>query len=107
MLVVDSVFTVEPIIVDDPADLAKALSREVLAGFDAFVLIADAVSALTWPSSSRWWASATNQEIEFDFVADNPGMTLFHCHQQLHVDFGFMTPFDYARRMDTTCDETV
>ncbi len=28
---------------------------------------------------------------EVDFVADNPGMTLFHCHQQLHMDFGFMT----------------
>jgi FtsP/CotA-like multicopper oxidase with cupredoxin domain len=36
------------------------------------------------------------QEIELDFVADNPGMTLFHCHQQLHMDFGFMALFDYA-----------
>jgi len=36
------------------------------------------------------------QEIEFDFVADNPGLTLFHCHQQLHMDFGFMALFDYA-----------
>ena len=36
------------------------------------------------------------QEIEFDFVADNPGMTLFHCHQQLHMDFGFMALFEYA-----------
>jgi FtsP/CotA-like multicopper oxidase with cupredoxin domain len=36
------------------------------------------------------------QEVEVDFVADNPGMTLFHCHQQLHMDFGFMTLFDYA-----------
>jgi FtsP/CotA-like multicopper oxidase with cupredoxin domain len=36
------------------------------------------------------------QEVEFDFVADNPGMTLFHCHQQLHMDFGFMALFDYA-----------
>jgi len=36
------------------------------------------------------------QEAEFDFVADNPGMTLFHCHQQLHMDFGFMALFDYA-----------
>jgi FtsP/CotA-like multicopper oxidase with cupredoxin domain len=36
------------------------------------------------------------QDIEFDFVADNPGMTLFHCHQQLHMDFGFMALFDYA-----------
>lgn len=36
------------------------------------------------------------QELEFDFVADNPGMTLFHCHQQLHMDFGFMALFNYA-----------
>jgi FtsP/CotA-like multicopper oxidase with cupredoxin domain len=36
------------------------------------------------------------QELAFDFVANNPGMTLFHCHQQLHMDFGFMTLFDYV-----------
>ncbi|HWA94897.1 MAG TPA: multicopper oxidase domain-containing protein, partial [Terracidiphilus sp.] len=36
------------------------------------------------------------QEAEIQFVADNPGKTLFHCHQQLHMDFGFMTTFDYA-----------
>jgi FtsP/CotA-like multicopper oxidase with cupredoxin domain len=36
------------------------------------------------------------QEVEVDFTADNPGLTLFHCHQQLHMDFGFMTLFDYA-----------
>jgi len=35
------------------------------------------------------------QEAEVDFVAGNPGMTLFHCHQQLHMDFGFMCLFDY------------
>jgi FtsP/CotA-like multicopper oxidase with cupredoxin domain len=36
------------------------------------------------------------QEVEIDFVANNPGATLFHCHQQLHMDFGFMTLFDYV-----------
>ena len=36
------------------------------------------------------------QEAEFDFVADNPGPTLFHCHQQLHMDFGFMALFNYV-----------
>jgi FtsP/CotA-like multicopper oxidase with cupredoxin domain len=36
------------------------------------------------------------QELAFDFVADNPGLTLFHCHQQLHMDFGFMALFRYA-----------
>jgi len=32
-----------------------------------------------------------------DFVADNPGLTLFHCHMQLHMDFGFMQLLEYAR----------
>jgi FtsP/CotA-like multicopper oxidase with cupredoxin domain len=36
------------------------------------------------------------QEAELDFIADNPGRTLFHCHQQLHMDFGLMALFDYA-----------
>jgi FtsP/CotA-like multicopper oxidase with cupredoxin domain len=36
------------------------------------------------------------QEAEVDFLADNPGLTLFHCHQQLHMDFGFMALFDYV-----------
>jgi len=36
------------------------------------------------------------QEMEIDVVADNPGLTLFHCHQQLHMDFGFMAVFDYV-----------
>jgi FtsP/CotA-like multicopper oxidase with cupredoxin domain len=35
------------------------------------------------------------QTYEINFVADNPGLTLFHCHQQLHMDFGFMALFDY------------
>lgn len=36
------------------------------------------------------------QELALDFIADNPGPTLFHCHQQLHMDFGFMALFKYA-----------
>jgi FtsP/CotA-like multicopper oxidase with cupredoxin domain len=36
------------------------------------------------------------QEVEVDFVASNPGPTLFHCHQQLHMDYGFMSLFDYV-----------
>lgn len=36
------------------------------------------------------------QHYDIDFVADNPGLTLFHCHQLLHMDFGFMTLFDYV-----------
>jgi FtsP/CotA-like multicopper oxidase with cupredoxin domain len=29
-------------------------------------------------------------------ASSNRGLTLFHCHQQLHMDFGFMTLFDYV-----------
>jgi FtsP/CotA-like multicopper oxidase with cupredoxin domain len=36
------------------------------------------------------------QQVEVDFTADNPGLALFHCHQQLHMDFGFMTLFEYV-----------
>lgn len=34
--------------------------------------------------------------VEADLVADNPGDTLFHCHQQDHMDMGFMVLFRYA-----------
>lgn len=34
------------------------------------------------------------QEAEIDFTADQPGLSLFHCHSQLHMDFGFMALFD-------------
>jgi FtsP/CotA-like multicopper oxidase with cupredoxin domain len=33
---------------------------------------------------------------EVEFVADHPGRTLFHCHQQDHMDRGFMMVFRYA-----------
>ncbi len=36
------------------------------------------------------------QAVEVDFVANDPGLTLFHCHQQLHMDFGFMALFEYV-----------
>jgi FtsP/CotA-like multicopper oxidase with cupredoxin domain len=31
-----------------------------------------------------------------DVVADQPGLTLFHCHIQQHMDFGFKALFRYA-----------
>ena len=34
--------------------------------------------------------------VEADVVANNPGNTLFHCHQQDHMDMGFMGVFRYA-----------
>jgi FtsP/CotA-like multicopper oxidase with cupredoxin domain len=30
------------------------------------------------------------QAIDVDITADQPGLSLLHCHQQLHMDFGFM-----------------
>ncbi|HYL37354.1 MAG TPA: multicopper oxidase family protein [Bryobacteraceae bacterium] len=36
------------------------------------------------------------KKVEVDFVASNPGPTLFHCHQQFHMDFGFMAMVQYA-----------
>ena len=33
---------------------------------------------------------------EVEFTANNPGLTLFHCHQQDHMDRGFMMVFRYA-----------
>jgi FtsP/CotA-like multicopper oxidase with cupredoxin domain len=35
-------------------------------------------------------------KVEADLVATNPGNTLFHCHQQDHMDSGFMALFRYA-----------
>jgi FtsP/CotA-like multicopper oxidase with cupredoxin domain len=36
------------------------------------------------------------QEVAVDFLADNPGDALLHCHQQLHMDNGFMQIVKYA-----------
>lgn len=36
------------------------------------------------------------REVEVDVVAANPGPTLMHCHQQLHMDSGFMTMMQYS-----------
>lgn len=33
---------------------------------------------------------------EVDFVADDPGPTLFHCHHQDHMDEGFMGLITYV-----------
>jgi FtsP/CotA-like multicopper oxidase with cupredoxin domain len=34
--------------------------------------------------------------VDVDFIANNPGPTLFHCHQTLHMDYGFMRLFTYV-----------
>ena len=35
------------------------------------------------------------KEVEIDVTADHPGPTLFHCHQQFHMDSGFMAMMLY------------
>ena len=34
--------------------------------------------------------------VEVELLANKPGETLFHCHNQQHMDFGFMTMMHYA-----------
>jgi FtsP/CotA-like multicopper oxidase with cupredoxin domain len=34
------------------------------------------------------------QSMDVDFTADQPGLALFHCHAQLHMDYGFMALFN-------------
>lgn len=36
------------------------------------------------------------QRMDVDFVAANPGLTLFHCHHQLHMNLGFARLFRYV-----------
>lgn len=36
------------------------------------------------------------QTMEVDFTAEQPGLVLFHCHMQLHMDYGFMALFATA-----------
>jgi FtsP/CotA-like multicopper oxidase with cupredoxin domain len=33
--------------------------------------------------------------VEVDLMASSPGPSLFHCHQQFHMDFGFMAVMQY------------
>jgi FtsP/CotA-like multicopper oxidase with cupredoxin domain len=33
--------------------------------------------------------------VEVDFLANSPGPSLFHCHHQFHMDFGFMAVMQY------------
>jgi FtsP/CotA-like multicopper oxidase with cupredoxin domain len=35
-------------------------------------------------------------QMEVNLTANNPGLTLFHCHQQMHMDFGFMALMEYV-----------
>jgi len=36
-----------------------------------------------------------HSQLEVDVLADSPGPALFHCHHQLHMDFGFMALLRY------------
>jgi FtsP/CotA-like multicopper oxidase with cupredoxin domain len=35
------------------------------------------------------------KQVEIDVPTDHPGLSLFHCHQQFHMDMGFMTILKY------------
>lgn len=37
-----------------------------------------------------------DQTVEVEFLADNPGLSLLHCHMQHHMDYGFKTLIDYV-----------
>lgn len=37
-----------------------------------------------------------NSQVHVEFAANNPGSTLFHCHNQMHMDFGFMALLQYS-----------
>lgn len=36
------------------------------------------------------------RSVEIDFIAENPGLSLLHCHMQEHQDFGFMMLVKYV-----------
>ena len=36
------------------------------------------------------------KQVEVDVPTTQPGLSLFHCHQQFHMDMGFMTMMRYA-----------
>jgi len=40
-------------------------------------------------------AVGPRKQVEVQLVADHPGLTLFHCHMQLHMDYGFMALMKY------------
>ena len=35
-------------------------------------------------------------QVEIDVHANQPGLSLFHCHHQFHMDMGFMTMMRYG-----------
>ena len=38
----------------------------------------------------------SGKKVEVEFTANHSGLTLLHCHQQAHMDMGFMMVFKYA-----------
>jgi FtsP/CotA-like multicopper oxidase with cupredoxin domain len=40
--------------------------------------------------------ATAGMQTDVEFVANNPGNTLMHCHQQNHMDLGFMMLLHYA-----------
>ncbi len=54
-----------------------------------------AIRKPTASSKTPSWSMPRTQ-VEVEFTANDPGLTLFHCHQQNHMDAGFMMLFRYA-----------
>jgi hypothetical protein len=80
------------------ASLAEGLPRGYEVGYASFTISFELTSLAGNPTAGIFKDVVMlggYQEAEIDFVVDNPGLTLWHCHQQLHMDFGFMTLFDY------------
>jgi FtsP/CotA-like multicopper oxidase with cupredoxin domain len=73
-----------------PASWSAASRVGPISGWKRYVVTCDGVCWLSHRPLAGF------QEPALDFVADNPGPTLLHCHQQLHMDFGFMALFEYA-----------
>lgn len=51
------------------------------------------------PMSGLWKDVVTVpawKQVEIDVLANQPGLALFHCHQQFHMDNGFMAMMQYA-----------
>jgi len=53
--------------------------------------------ALHRPSTSAPDAWARTSIEEKSLVSGNGYLTLFHCHQHQHMDFGLMALFDYEK----------
>ena len=80
----------------DPENVPEERSHAhfVYVGFE-LVKVADRPTSGVWKDVvvvPPW------KQVEIDVVTTSaPGLTLFHCHQQFHMDMGFMAMMEYGR----------